>query len=83
MDAATWTQVVDLLELSPQQTRIVELLLYGLQDREIAAELDLTVPTIRTYLGRIYVRFNVNSRLTLVLHVFRVAMHVQATNCHS
>ncbi len=72
MDAATWQSVAKQLALSPQQTRIVELILCGLQDKDIAAELSLTIPTVRTYLSRIFDRTGVSDRLALVLHIFAI-----------
>jgi DNA-binding NarL/FixJ family response regulator len=61
------------LELSPQQARIVELLLRGLRDKQIAKEMGLGVPTVRTYLGRIFLRVGVQDRVELILRVFAVA----------
>lgn len=73
MDKATWRKVSVSLALSPQQLRIVELILQGQQDKEIASELGLSVPTVRTYLKRIFDRTGVADRLALVLHVFAIA----------
>ncbi len=73
MDSATWQRVADKLGFSPQQTRIVELILCNRQDKEIAAELSLTIPTVRTYLSRAFVRTGVSDRLGLVLRVFSMA----------
>lgn len=73
MDKATWQRVANDLLLSPQQTRIVELILRGHQDKEIAAELSLSVPTVRTYLTRIFARTEVVDRMALVLRIFAMA----------
>jgi DNA-binding NarL/FixJ family response regulator len=73
LDAATWRHVVDTLEFSPQQARIVALILHGLGDKEVAAELGLRVPTIRTYLERVFQRVGVRDRVELVIRVFVVA----------
>jgi DNA-binding NarL/FixJ family response regulator len=73
MNKATWRAVQTKLALSPQQTRIVELILQGRQDKHIAEALNLTVPTVRTYLTRIFVRTDTPDRLALVLHVFALA----------
>jgi DNA-binding NarL/FixJ family response regulator len=79
MDEATWAAVTDALALSPQQNRIVELILCGKQDREIAAALGLSFPTVRTYLGRIFDRLKVDDRMGLVLHVFALAQNMPLT----
>ncbi len=44
MGWATWKTIANQLGLSPQQTRIVELILRGQQDKEIALLLDLSLP---------------------------------------
>jgi len=73
MDDVTWKSIAKQLALSPQQTRIVELILRGQQDKEIAAELELSIPTVRTYLSRIFDRTEVTDRLKLVLRIFAMA----------
>ncbi len=45
----------------------------GRQDKHIAEALNLSVPTVRTYLTRIFVRTDTPDRLGLVLHVFALA----------
>ncbi|MCG8448116.1 MAG: helix-turn-helix transcriptional regulator [Pirellulales bacterium] len=78
MERAVWQKVTDRLVLSPQQTRIVELILRGLQDKEIASILNLKVPTVRDYLRRIFDRTGTTSRLALVLHIFALAQETSA-----
>ncbi|MBX3424269.1 MAG: helix-turn-helix transcriptional regulator [Pirellulales bacterium] len=77
-DAATWKRVAERLALSPQQKRIVELILCGKQDRDIAETLGLTVPTVRTYLTRVFARVGVTDRMDLVLQVFALAVEEAA-----
>jgi|GEM_PF-5699579 len=55
---------------SQQQQRIVELILRGCTDKEIAGVMGITVPTIRTYVGRIFRRASVEDRMQLVLQLF-------------
>ena len=73
MDETTWQEVACELALSPQQLRIVELILRGQQDREIAARLGVSFHTVRTYLKRIFDRAGVADRMALVLRVFALA----------
>lgn len=73
MAPTTWNAIAKTLELSPQQKRIVELILNGQQDKEIAAEMELTIPTVSTYLKRIFARTGVSSRMQLVLRIFAMA----------
>ncbi len=78
-DTHVWDIIADELELSAQQKRIVELLLCGSRDKQIAGELGLTFATVRTYLKRIFDRVGVPDRLGLVLRIF--AMAQQRTRC--
>lgn len=78
IEASTWAGVVKSLRLSPQQVRIVECLLRGMRDKDIAATLELREPTIRTYLKRIFQRVRVRDRIELVIRVFTVAQDIRA-----
>jgi DNA-binding NarL/FixJ family response regulator len=69
-----WLAMADELALSPQQRRIVELLLLGYQDKQIAKALTISVPTVRTYLKRIFDRVGVADRVGLLLHLFAMAV---------
>lgn len=73
MGPAVWREIVRELKLSPQQARIVESLLRGMRDKQIAATLGLSVPTVRTYLGRIFMKVGVQDRVELILRVFAMA----------
>jgi DNA-binding NarL/FixJ family response regulator len=68
-----WNQIAKQLELSPQQKRIVELILRNACDKQIAASLGRGKPTIRTHLDRIFRRLNVDDRGDLVLLIFRMS----------
>jgi DNA-binding NarL/FixJ family response regulator len=81
IDAVTWAEVVPLLDLSPQQTRIVELLLRGMGNKQIAAALDRKLPTIRTQLGRVFDRLDVDDRDSLIVHVFVVTLRYVQHDC--
>jgi DNA-binding NarL/FixJ family response regulator len=68
-----WEQLLKELSLPPQQVRIVELILRNHCDKQIAAALGLKVPTVRTYLHRIFERLHVGDRLELVLRLFALS----------
>jgi DNA-binding NarL/FixJ family response regulator len=68
-----WQQLVQTLQLPPQQIRIVELILRNYCDKQIAAALGLKVPTVRTYLKRTFERLGVGDRLELVLRLFAMS----------
>jgi DNA-binding NarL/FixJ family response regulator len=65
-----WENLAGSLGLPRRQRQVVELILRGLQDKEIAEQLRLSVPTIRTYIGRLFLRLGVEGRLQLVLKLF-------------
>jgi len=57
----------ELLEgLPPSLSKVAELVLAGLSDREIADQTGLTYRTVRTYLSRLYRRVGVTSRAELL-----------------
>ena len=80
MTPLIWQAIVVQLKLSPQQTLIVESILRGNQDKQIAEELDLSVATVRTYLNRIFERTGVRDRLNLVLKIFKMAQQLVSQN---
>lgn len=55
-----------LAELPPSLRPIAERLARGLSDKEIAAELDVPIATVRTYVARVYRRLDVHTRSELV-----------------
>ena len=65
-----WARTARELRLSPRQAQIVELILHAKRDKQIAAALSMTLPTLRTHLGRVFERLGVTDRVELVLHVF-------------
>jgi DNA-binding NarL/FixJ family response regulator len=67
-----WERAVRALEMSPQQARIIELVVRGMGNKQIAAELGLSESTVKTYLARVFVRLNVADRMELALRVFSV-----------
>jgi DNA-binding NarL/FixJ family response regulator len=81
-DRQLWLAIAGELALSPQQQRITELLLLGYQDKQIAEELQLSVPTVRTYLKRIFDRVGVADRVGLLLHVFAMAQQRSNSASH-
>lgn len=60
-------------EITPKESAVLELLTKGLNNKEIAEELDITEVTIKTHLRNIYKKFNVNSRTQLVLMAIQLS----------
>lgn len=65
-----WALLQEDLGLSPRQAEIVSRLLQGMSDKQIAWELDISLPTVRTHMGRLFRKFDLNDRIELILHVF-------------
>jgi len=80
-DAAAWAQVVTALGLAPQEARVVERILRGMCDKQIALDLKIGVPTVRTYLTRVFQRLGVDDRVQLILRVF-AEDHTRDEKCH-
>jgi len=70
-------RVVETLRLSPQQKRIVELILRNRCDKQIAADMQLGHSTLRTYISRIFARTGVSDRVELVLLIFSMSHDIR------
>ena len=66
-----WLELVNELSLPPRQVEVIKRLFVGHSDKQIARELQISVPTVRTHLSRIFSRFDVQDRTALVLYVVR------------
>lgn len=79
-----WNVIAAELAFSPQQKRIVELILRNACDKQNASLLGRRRPTIRTHLDRIFRRLNVEDRGELVLLIFRLShrSRQQRECCH-
>lgn len=75
-----WDVVVQTLDLAPQQERIVRLLMRSKRDKQIAREMGLAVPTVRSHLERIYARVGVSDRMELVHRVYAIAVAAWAAS---
>ena len=80
IEGEEWKQVIGLLDLPAQQARIVELILQDKGDKQIAREMGLAEPTVRTYLTRIFQRIGCNDRVGLVLKVFLCVLELREKN---
>lgn len=67
--AEEWAELKQDLGLSPRQADVMEQLLQGHSDKQIAHELRMSVPTVRTHLCRLFARFGVQDRCELIVHV--------------
>lgn len=68
---AEWDWIVRQLELSPRELQIVRLVMVDAKERTIARRLGISIHTVHTHLKRIYAKSCVNSRIELILGIFR------------
>jgi DNA-binding NarL/FixJ family response regulator len=80
LDVATWHEVVREMQLPRQQTKVIELILRRMSDRQIAATMGISVPTVRTYLGRVFIRIGVRDRMELVLRILTLTQELNNRN---
>lgn len=66
-----WVNLTNHLGLSPKQAEIARQLLEGSSDKQIAQKLDIAIPTVRTYMGRMFVKLDVQDRNELIVNIFR------------
>ncbi|MBM4024712.1 MAG: response regulator transcription factor [Planctomycetes bacterium] len=77
-----WAELKRDLALSRRQGDVVEQLLQGHSDKQIARELQMSVPTVRTHLCRLFARFGVEDRGELIVHVYAKSREkCQACGC--
>lgn len=66
-----WEQLEKRLSLPPRQRQVIRHLFDGLSDKQIADAIGVALPTVRSHLGRIYTKYDLQDRTELVLHIFR------------
>jgi DNA-binding CsgD family transcriptional regulator len=64
-------RLVQELSLSPKQTDLIRCLFAGCSDKQIANQMQIHLPTVRTHITRLFRKFDVDDREGLILHVFR------------
>ena len=74
-----WAELVNKLSLSSRQTEIIKELFSNRSDKQIAGDLQISVPTVRTHLSRLFSKFDVQDRIELILCVF----HCFREDCRS
>jgi len=65
-----WNCITEELNLSLRQSDVVHCLFCGHSDKQIASDLHICIPTVRTHLSRIFHKFDVCDREELILHIF-------------
>jgi len=65
--AASWTAMARELGMSKRQGQVAMCLMKGFGDKQIAQELKLSVPTVRTHMGRLFAKLGVGDRVELIV----------------
>ena len=77
-----WQTVHDRLGLPARQREVVRHLFSGQSDKQIAENIGIALPTVRSHLRRMYTRFEVQDRTELVLFFVREHLH-NSENIHT
>lgn len=64
-----WGRVTQGLHLSPRQRALAHNLLLGKSDKQIAREMGIAVPTVRSHITRLFQRFDASDRVELILRL--------------
>lgn len=78
--AVRWPDVARALQLSPRQSEVVQLVVQARKDKQIAALLKMSAPTVRMHLRHAFARLGVEDRMELALLVFKVAAQLGPTS---
>lgn len=80
---AEWSEIRRLCALTPRQGQIVKGICSGKSDKQIANELNIGIPTVRTHLTRLFFRLGLNDRSQMIVHVFTQFRHHFCHHCHN
>jgi DNA-binding CsgD family transcriptional regulator len=70
LTTAEWAGLLALLRLSPQQARVLGLILQGKRDKQIARAMRIGLPTVRTHIGRLFESTRTSDRTSMVIAIF-------------
>ena len=78
-----WLEIVNGLSLSPRQAEVIDCLFHGYSDKQIGTKLKISLPTVRTHLSRLFLKFKVQDRVELILYVLRyISKNSGKNGCH-
>ena len=72
--------VAEEAELSPREREVLDLLARGYLYKEIAESLDISLPTVNTYIRRIYEKLHVRSRAQAVAKYAHIPLEIGKAN---
>jgi len=66
---AEWQGLTKTLSMSHRQEQIAHCVLQDMSDKQIARQLEIALPTVRTHMGRLFEKLHVEDRTGLVLRI--------------
>ncbi len=66
-----WAEISEGLFLSPREDQIIRCLFADKSDKQIAIDLKISIPTVRTHISRLFRKLKAGDRAELILHVFK------------
>ena len=66
-----WAEIREGLFLSPREDQIIRGLFADKSDKQIAMDLKISIPTVRTHISRLFRKLKANDRADLILHIFK------------
>jgi DNA-binding CsgD family transcriptional regulator len=66
-----WREIFTILSLSKREGQVVKALFSDHPDKKIAADLKISISTVRTHIGRLFHKLNADGRHDVILHVFQ------------
>ena len=76
---AEWQDLMAGLEMSGRQKQILDCLFCGMGDKQMATAIGIAPATIRTHLGRLFLKTHTQDRVGLVLHIFSIYRQTQTS----
>ncbi len=68
---AEWSEIFTDLSLSKREAQIVKELFSDNSDKRIAMDLQISLSTVRTHIGRLFRKLDADCRMDVILHVIR------------
>lgn len=66
-----WDELIETLSLPRRQAEVVKYIFEGRSDTQIADNMKISVPTVRTHISRLFDKFELQDRNELLRHVFK------------
>ncbi len=75
---ATWEDLTQGLNLSPQLKRVAFCIVCGMDDKNVAGEMAIGISTVRSHLARLYSALKVEDRSGVMIFFFRRMRQLRA-----